>query len=76
MLRFLCKTVENKAKYFIGKTQFIFRKGSATRKTISVMRLLSERRLEFVEELCIFFEKKLLIELSGQSFSKYSKRLE
>ena len=49
------KRLENKAKYFIGKTQFGFRKGCGTREAISVMRLLCERRLEFDEELFVCF---------------------
>ena len=55
MLRLLVKRLENKAKYFIEKTQFEFRKGRGTRKGISVMRLLCERRLEFDEELFVCF---------------------
>ena len=55
MLRLLGKRLENKAKYFIGKTQFGFRKGCGTREAISVMRLLCERRLEFDEELFVCF---------------------
>ena len=41
--------------YFIGKTQFGFRKGCGTREAIAVMRILCERRLEFNEELFICF---------------------
>ena len=55
MLRLLGKRLENKAKYFIGKTQFGFRKGCGTREAISVMRLLCERRLEFDEKLFVCF---------------------
>ena len=42
MLKLLGKRLENKAKYFIGKTQFGFRKGCGTREAISVMRLLCD----------------------------------
>jgi hypothetical protein len=55
MLRLLGRRQENKAKYFIGKTQFGFRKGCGTREAISVLRLLCERRLEFDEELFVCF---------------------
>ena len=78
MLRLRIKRLENNAKYYIRKTQFGFRKRCEMREVISVMRLQCERRLEFDEELFICFMdfKNLLIEKSGQSFSKYSKRSE
>ena len=44
MLRLLGKILENKAKYFIGKTQFGFRIGFGTREAISVMRLVEIMR--------------------------------
>ena len=37
MLRLLVKRLENKAKYFIGETQFGFRKGCGMWEEISVM---------------------------------------
>ena len=55
ILRVLCEILENRAKYFIGKTQFGFRKGCGTREAIAVIRMLSERRLEFYEELFVCF---------------------
>ena len=45
MLRLVGKRLENKAKYFIGKTQFGYRKECGTREAISEMRLMCERRL-------------------------------
>ena len=54
MLR-LGKRLENKAKYFIGKTKFGFKKGCGTREAISVMRLLCKSRLEFDAELFVCF---------------------
>ena len=55
MLKVLTRRLEQKASYFIGKTQFGFRKGCGTREAIAVMRILCERRLEFNEELFICF---------------------
>ena len=55
MLKVMARRLEQKAKYFIGKTQFGFRKGCGTREAIAVMRILCERRLEFNEELFICF---------------------
>ena len=40
MLKLLEKKLENKAKYFIWKKQYGFRKGCGTREAISEMRLL------------------------------------
>ena len=55
ILRILTQTIEAKAKDFIGKTQFGFRKGRGTREAIGVMRMLSERSLEHSNELCVCF---------------------
>ena len=44
ILRLLGKRLQNKAKHLIGKTQFGYRKECKTRKAISEMRLLCERR--------------------------------
>ena len=69
---------EAREQYFIWKTKFGFRKRCGTREETSVMRLLFERRLDFYERLIVCFLdlEKALIELSGQSFSKFSKRSE
>ena len=55
MLKVLTRRLEQKVSYFIGKTQFGFRKGCGTREAIAVMRILCEGRLEFNEELFICF---------------------
>ena len=55
ILRILTQTIEAKAKDFIGKPQFGFRKGRGTREAIGVMRMLSERSLEHSNELCVCF---------------------
>ena len=75
MLRLVGKRLENKAKYFIGKTQFGIRRGCGSREAISAMRLLCERRLEFEEELLVCFVvfEKILIELNGKAFRSTQK---
>jgi hypothetical protein len=55
MLRVLTRRVEAKAKDFLSRTQFGFRKGCGTREAIGVMRLLCERRLDHGNELFICF---------------------
>src|ERR1043165_6270645 len=46
MLKILTKRIEAKAKDFIGRNQFGFRKGRGTREAIGVLRMLCERSLE------------------------------
>ena len=55
MLRVLTNRIESKAKEFIGKTQFGFRKGVGTRDAIGVMRMLCERSLEHGNDVYICF---------------------
>src|SRR3989454_12593552 len=55
MLRILTNRIEAKAKDFIEKNQFGFRKGCGTRDAIGVLRMLCERSLEFGNEIDICF---------------------
>src|SRR5262245_27054721 len=55
LLKILTERIETKAKAFIGKTQFGFRKGCGTRDAIGVMRMLCERSLEYENEVYICF---------------------
>jgi hypothetical protein len=55
MLKILAKRMEAKAKVYIGKTQYGFRKGCGTREAIAVLRILSERCLEYGNDLYICF---------------------
>ena len=47
LLKILTNRIEAKARDFIGRIQFGFRKGCGTRDAIGVMRMICERRLEF-----------------------------
>ena len=55
MLKILTTRIEAKAKEFIGRNQFGFRKGCGTRDAIGVMRVLCERSLEFGNDIYICF---------------------
>src|SRR6476661_4071843 len=55
VLKIILRRLENKANYFIGKTQFGFRKGRGTREAIAAMRIMCERSLEFGNDLFICF---------------------
>ena len=55
MLKILTTRVEAKAKEFIGRNQFGFRKGCGTRDAIGVMRVLCERSLEFGNDIYVCF---------------------
>src|SRR6218665_2538248 len=45
VLKILTKRITTKAEEFLGKNQFVFRKGCGTRGAIGVMRMLCERSL-------------------------------
>jgi len=55
LLKILTKRIESKAKDYIGKNQFGFRKGYGTRDAIGIMRMLSERSLELDKDVYICF---------------------
>ena len=55
MLKILTKRIEARAKDYIGRNQFGFRKGCGTRDAIGVMRMLCERSLEHGNEVYICF---------------------
>jgi hypothetical protein len=55
MLKILTKRIESKAKDFIGRNQFGFRKGCGTRDAIGVMRMLCERSIEHGNDVYICF---------------------
>ena len=55
MLRILTNRIEAKAKDFIGKNQFGFRKGCGTREAIGVLRMLCERSLNLDNEVSVCF---------------------
>ena len=46
LLKILTKRIESKAKGYISRTQFGFRKGVGTREAIGTMRMLCQRTLE------------------------------
>src|SRR6476469_9235846 len=47
LLKILTNRIEAKARDFIGRHKFGFRKGCGTRDAIGVMRMICERSLEF-----------------------------
>src|SRR2546426_9445769 len=55
MLHVLTNTIEAKAKDFIGKDQFGFRKGCGTCEAIGILRMLCERSLELDNEVFVCF---------------------
>lgn len=55
VLKIILRRLETKANYFIGKSQFGFRKGRGTREAIAAMRIMCERSLEFGNDLFICF---------------------
>src|SRR6476469_3875998 len=63
LLKILTNRSEAKARDFIGRNQFEFRKGCGTRDAIGVMRMICERSLEFGNNIYICsvdFEKHLI----------------
>jgi len=60
MLKILTKRIQNKAKDFIGRNEFGFRRGCETREAIEIMRMLCERSMQhgnYVNICFIDFEK-------------------
>ena len=55
LLKILTNRIEAKARDFIGRNQFGFRKGCGTRDAIGVMRMICERSLEFGNNIYICF---------------------
>jgi hypothetical protein len=55
MLKVVTKRIEAKAKKFIGRNQFGFRKGCGTREAIGVLRMLCERNIENDNDVYICF---------------------
>src|SRR6476469_2740569 len=55
LLKILTNRIEAKARDFIGRYQFGFRKGCCTRDAIGVMRIICERSLEFENNVYICF---------------------
>lgn len=55
MLKILTKRIEYKAKDFISRNQFGFRRGCGTREAIGVMRMLCERSIEHGNDVYICF---------------------
>ena len=55
MVKILTERIEYKAKNFIGRNQFGFRKGRGTRDAIGVLRMLCERSLEHGNSVYICF---------------------
>jgi len=55
VLRILAKRTERKSEEFLGKDQFGFRSGRGTRDAIGVMKCLSERSIEFNQDLYVCF---------------------
>ena len=66
LLKLMMRRIEAKAKDFIGKIQFGFRKGLGTRDAIAVIKVLCERSMEFGNEVystyVLWILKKPLIE--------------
>src|SRR6476619_1095884 len=55
LLKILTNRIEAKARDFIGRKQFGFRKGCGTRDAIGVMRMIYERSLKFGNNIYICF---------------------
>jgi hypothetical protein len=55
MLKILTKRIESKAKDFISRNQFGFRRGCGTREAIGVIRMLSERCIEHDNDVYVCF---------------------
>lgn len=55
MLKILTRRIEYRAKEFIGRSQFGFRKGVGTRDAIGVVRMLCERNIEYRGEVYVCF---------------------
>src|SRR6478609_403559 len=55
LLKILTNRMEAKAREFIGRNQFGFRKGCATRDAIGVVTMICERGLEFGNNIYICF---------------------
>ena len=55
MLKILQKRIEGKVEDYISKTQYGFRRGVGTRDAIGVVRLLSEKSIEFDKEIYVCF---------------------
>src|SRR6476469_7107576 len=55
LLKILPNRIEAKAKDFIKRNQFGFRKGCGTRDAIGIMRMTCERSLEFENNVYICF---------------------
>ena len=55
MLKILPNRIEAKARDFIGRNQFGFRKGCGTRDAIGVMQMICEKSLEFGNNIYICF---------------------
>ena len=55
VLRILAKRIKSKSEEFLGKDQFGFRSGRGTRDAVGVMRCLSERSIEFNQDLYVCF---------------------
>ena len=66
LLKIMMRRIEAKAKDFIGRNQFGFRKGLGTRDAIAVIKVLCERSMEFGNEVystyVLWILKKPLIE--------------
>ena len=63
LLKILANRIEAKAKDFIGRNQFGFRKGYGSRDAIGVMRMICEKSLECGNNVYICFvdvEKHLI----------------
>lgn len=55
LLKVLHNRIEGRVEEYLGKTQFGFRKGVGTRDAIGVLRMLSERIIEFNKEMYVCF---------------------
>ena len=55
MLKILTKRIQEKAKGYIGRNQFGFKKGCGTREAIGVMRMLCERSLEHGNDIYVCY---------------------
>ena len=81
LLKILTNRIEAKARVFIGRNPFGFRKGCGTRDAIGAMRMICERSLESGNNVYIFFvdfEKTFHSELGkdDEGITEYRCRLE
>jgi len=55
LAKILRRKIEKKMEGVLGEDQFGFRRGKGTRNATGMLRIISERKLEIDDELCVCF---------------------